>query len=176
MGDLHPPEDVELIIGLLASDTSYFNKAEKILARHFGPIEYESALLPFTQSTYYDAELGGRILRKFISFRRLHSLEKIYKTKLITNRIEQKFASNGRRHINIDPGYIDLAKLVLLTTKDYSHRIYLKGSIYAEITLYFQSGSYRPWSWTYPDYQTSDYIAIFDKIRQIYKNKLEKLC
>ena len=176
MGRLRSPERVELITGLLASDTVYFHKAEKLLERHFGKIEYRSAPIPFTQSDYYAEEMGAGIIRKFISFERLQRLDDIYKIKLISNRLEQKLSSNGKRNINIDPGYLDMAKLILLTTKDYSHRIYLRGSIYAETTLHFQAGTFKPWPWTYRDYQTNEYLDIFNNIRQIYKTKMEKIC
>jgi len=176
MGGLRRADDVELIVGLLASDISYFHKTEKLLERHFGKIEYESTLIPFTQSDYYNEEMGSGIMRKFVSFKRLRKLDGIFKTKLITNRLEQKFSVGSKRCINIDPGYLDLAKLVLFTTKDYSHRIYLSCSIYAETTLHFQSGTFQPWPWTYRDYQTKNYIDIFDHIRQIYKKKLEEPC
>jgi uncharacterized protein DUF4416 len=83
------------------------------------------------------------------------------------------FAGRGRqRRINLDPGYIDLAKLVLATTKDQQHRLYLGQGIYAEVTLRFTGGRFVPWDWTYPDYRTAEYLAFFDAVRQRYRQQL----
>jgi hypothetical protein len=79
------------------------------------------------------------------------------------------------RSVNIDPGYLDLAKLVLFSTKDYTHRIHVGKGIFAEVTLYFQDDSFNAWPWTYPDYKTKEYIGIFNTIRGIYKSKRRSL-
>ena len=78
--------------------------------------------------------------------------------------------------MNIDPGYLTLSKVVLLTTKDYTHRIYLAGGIYAEVTLRYKSGTFNPWDWTYPDYKTPEYVNIFNHIRDIYNKEGGKVC
>ncbi len=75
---------------------------------------------------------------------------------------------NQGRLINIDPGYVDLAKLVLASTKDYAHRIYLRKGIFAEITLSYRGNSFSPNDWTYPDYRSAEYIGIFNQIRKLY--------
>lgn len=124
--------------------------------------------MPFTYTAYYEKELGYNLKRIFLSFNKLIGLEKIYKIKIYTNRLEEVLSVQGRRQINIDPGYLDASKLVLLSTKDYSHRIYLRNGIYAEATLVFKNKTFGPWPWTYPDYKTDTYINIFNSIRQIY--------
>ena len=78
------------------------------------------------------------------------------------------------RIINIDPGYLDLSKLILASTKDYKHRIYLTKGIYAEVTLFYQDKTFCPWEWTYPDYKTGEYIEIFNRIRQIYAEQIKE--
>ena len=99
---------------------------------------------------------------------------KLSEIKLKTNRMELLFAKSTRarkRTVNIDPGYINDAKLVLASTKDYNHRLYILKGIYQEVTLTFQSGSFRFFDWTYPDYRTDDYIAIFNHIRELFMNQ-----
>ncbi|OGX43889.1 MAG: hypothetical protein A3G38_03040 [Omnitrophica WOR_2 bacterium RIFCSPLOWO2_12_FULL_51_8] len=83
-------------------------------------------------------------------------------------------AEVSRRLVNIDPGYLDLAKLVLASTKDYRHRIYLERGIYVEITLFYQRKTFNPWEWTYPDYRSREYIEVFNRIREIYKKQLQE--
>ncbi|MBU2221656.1 MAG: DUF4416 family protein, partial [Candidatus Omnitrophica bacterium] len=112
--------------------------------------------------------------RKFISFKKLIPPDQLSAIKITTNKIEDRLSSKNLRRINIDPGYLDLAKLVLATTKDYNHRIYLSKGIFAEITLTYQGKSFRPWNWTYRDYQSQEYIAIFNQIREIYNLQIRK--
>ncbi|HOK40243.1 MAG TPA: DUF4416 family protein, partial [bacterium] len=77
------------------------------------------------------------------------------------------------RQVNIDPGYINLAKLVLVSTKDYSHRIYLSNGIYAEATLFFRHNQFETFPYTYPDYATDEVRNILKEIRKLFKSQLK---
>ena len=83
-------------------------------------------------------------------------------------RILKKFLIVKSRQVNIDPGYLDLAKLVLATTKDYAHRIFLRKGVFAEIALSFRGASFSANAWTYPDYASKEYIDIFNQMRKLY--------
>lgn len=78
----------------------------------------------------------------------------------------------GRRRINLDPGYLDSAKIVLVSTKDFSHRIYLGNGIYGEVTLIYSGKNYQTLPYTYPDFRTQEYLDIFKKVREMYKIEL----
>jgi len=162
---------VKLIVGLIAKE-EYLKQAETYLKRHFSSIDFESKVLTFNYTDYYKQEFGSSLSRKFISFANLIKADDLAKIKVFTNKLEKKLSGSGRRKVNIDPGYIDESKLVLATHKDFSHRIYLKNKIFAEVTLSFQDKTFRPWPWTYPDYRTSDYTDIFNQIREIYAKQI----
>jgi len=164
---------VKLVAGFIFREESIPDKAKNILRKEFGKIDYESQTLAFIHTDYYETEFGKNLKRKFISFEKLIRPQNLAKIKITTNTIEKKLSRNGIRLINIDPGYLDMAKLILASTKDYKHRIYLDKSIYAEITLFYQSKSFVPWEWTYPDYKTADYIRIFNQIREIYAKQIK---
>ena len=168
MGIPERPHKVKLIIGMLSNDIEAMKKAEAMLVRVFGVTDLESGLLDFTHSDYYTKEMGPGLKRKFLSYRKLLELKNIYKVKLTTNMLERKLMKAGRRSVNIDPGYLDLAKLVLFSTKDYIHRIYLNGGIFAETTLFYKDKKFNAWPWTYPDYASDAYINIFNSIRGLY--------
>jgi hypothetical protein len=172
MGLVTRPDDVNLIIGLLSNNTETLAKARDSLKRMFGPTDLESPVTDFTQTDYYTKEMGPALKRQFLSFRKLFGLRGLCAVKLKTNKLEKKFAKGGKRTVNIDPGYLDLAKLVLFSTKDYTHRIFLDKGIYAEVTLFYKDKSFMPWPWTYPDYRTDSYKELFNGIRDIYKAKL----
>lgn len=173
MGRINKHQPVKLVIGFIFNNESILDKAEHILRKRFGKIDYESQILAFTHTDYYEAEFGKDLKRKFISFQNLILPENLPQIKIRTNAIEKKLSRNGMRSINIDPGYLDMAKLILASTKDYKHRIYLDRGIYAETTLFYQNKSFAPWEWTYPDYKSADYIRIFNRIREIYVGQIK---
>lgn len=148
-------------------------EAKNILRKGFGKIDYESQALAFRHTDYYETEFGKNLKRKFISFQKLIQPQNLAKIKIATNIIEKKLSRNGLRSINIDPGYLNMAKLILASTKDYKHRIYLDKGIYVETTLFYQNKSFHFWEWTYPDYKSADYIRIFNQIREIYAKQIK---
>lgn len=174
MGKIAPHKPVKLISGFIFKDIQVFNKAKLHLSRRFGKIDFESQIIPFNLTDYYREELGEGLSRVFISFNKLIHLKQIAGIKILTNNIERKLSSKGKRLVNVDPGYLDLAKLVLVSTKDYVHRIYLDKGIYAETTLFYQGKSFQSWQWSYPDFRASEQINIFNKIREIYAEQIKK--
>jgi hypothetical protein len=167
MGTAKKPQKVKLVIGMLAKNKKLFDMAEEFFIKRFGPIDYESPALLFNYTDYYKKEMGSPLKRQFISFEKPISPEKITDIKLFTNSIEEKLCVHKKRRINIDPGYMSDSKLVLATTKEHFHRIYLNKGIYAEVTLYWRKGSFQPFEWTYPDYRTREYIDILNAIRKV---------
>lgn len=174
MGKITKPYPVKLIIGFIFKEDFFYQKAKILLEKAFGKVDFESQGLPFFHTQYYQKEMGDKLKRKFISFRRLINPQYLPKIKILTNTTECKFSIGSKRQINIDPGYLDMAKLILCSTKDYRHRIYLDKGIYAEITLFYQDKTFKPWEWTYPDYKSQEYILIFNQIRQIYAQQLSQ--
>ena len=172
MGAIKEIIPAKLIAGFIFGQERLFQNAKSRLRKKFGLIDFESDTLPFTHTQYYDQEIGENLKRKFISFKKLILPSELASIKIYTNRIENIFTRKSKRQINIDPGYIELSKLILATTKNYKHRIYLNKGIYAEATLYYQNHTFRAWGWTYPDYQTQEYIDIFNKIRLIYTKQI----
>ncbi len=166
-------QSVKIITGLIFNDPGILKAALEALSEKCGDVDSESEIFPFDFTDYYNAEMGEGLKRKFVSFKRPLGIEDIHSLKFFTNGLEKRLSSNGRRRINIDPGYLTCGKLVLLTTKDYVHRIHLKEKIYAEVTLFFEDGTYRPWKWTYPDYRTAGYIEYFNRVRDIYAQDIK---
>lgn len=174
MNKIRPHDPIKIIVGLISSEPSFFEGSSAYLTKKFGPVDLESEILPFNHTSYYQEEMGQNLKRKLLSFSDLAKPDGIEDIKLYTNSVEKDFSKNGRRPINIDPGYLTSGKLVLLTTKNYSHRIYLKNGIYAEVTLHYKNGDYQPWDWSYPDYKTDSYRIFFKRVRDIYMGQLTK--
>ncbi|MCX7927975.1 MAG: DUF4416 family protein [Candidatus Omnitrophica bacterium] len=172
MGKIGKIGKVKLFCGIIFSDNFYLEKAKRLLIRNFGIIDFESQILPFNYTRYYEAEMGGGLKRFFVSFKKLIHPKKLAFIKRRTNLIEQKLSVGGRRSVNLDPGYLDKAKVVLASTKDYCHRIYIGKGIFAEVTLRYVHKSFQPWDWTYPDYKSKEYLSIFSDIRALYVKQL----
>ena len=77
------------------------------------------------------------------------------------------------RSCNIQTGYIPLNKFAMATTKDASHRIYLKKGIYAEATLSYMHKAWKEHSYTYLNYKNKDYQDFLTILRD-YLKKLSK--
>lgn len=174
MGKILKHPLVKLIIGFISAEEKLFSLAEKSLSQRFDVIDFKSRVLPFNFTDYYEQEFGKDLKRKFISFRRLISAEKLAEIKIFTNQLEQRFSAGGKRRINLDPGYLTAAKLVLASTKDFYHRILLKKGIFAEVTLSYTQDRFQPFAWTYPDYRSQDYLEIFNHLRDIYLRQLKQ--
>lgn len=168
MGRINQPLPVKLVLPMLSAHEELFALAERDLAALYGPVDFRSELLPFAHTRYYEAEFGPRLLRRFLTFERLIDPGDLAAVKRCTNALEERWSEAGRRRINLDPGYLSQAKLVLATTKDYAHRIYIGQGIYAEVTLNYRDRDFCSLPWTYPDYATEEYRQIFRAIRQIY--------
>ena len=168
MGKIVNPQRVKLFIGLIFQKSAKIADIKNRLRSKFGNIDFESEILDFNYTDYYKKEFGANLKRSFLSFSKLILPDKISAIKNTTNKLEISLSKNHKRLINLDPGYLNDAKVVLATTKDYAHRIYLKNGIYAETTLVFTKGAFKPYSWTYPDYQSREYADIFAQIRNIF--------
>jgi hypothetical protein len=172
MGRVRATEPALLFIGTLYSDTEICDCSKKILEKHFGDILLVSPSMPWDYSSYYKEELGNSLFRQFIFFKTLIDPGILADIKLNTNAIEEALSSGGKRCINLDPGYLTLSKIVLASTKNYAHRIYIGKGIYAEVTLIYKGGTYKPYLYTYRDYQDKTYIDIFMNARAILKKML----
>lgn len=174
MGTIHPPEAVKLFMGLISSSRAHIEETETALAGAWGTIDEKSDLIPFDFTSYYEPEMGKNLLRRWVSFERLIQPDGLAQIKCATNALEAESAAAGARKINIDPGYLALSKLVLASTKDFSHRIYLSGGIFAEITLLYKNKQFQALPWTYPDYSSAAGLEYFARVRAAYARRLRQ--
>jgi hypothetical protein len=176
MGVPGEPDKGVLIAGILVGDEALLPEVREALARALGALDRVSEVWPFDTTDYYADELGADVRRQFVSFAAPFALDRLAEVKLTTNALECDFAQrmnrgHDRRPVNLDPGYLTLAALVLATTKPRAHRIYLGRGIHAEVTLNFEGGRWRAWPWTYPDYAADRYHGFITQLRDDLKRR-----
>jgi hypothetical protein len=110
--------------------------------------------------------MGGPLVKRFLSAERLMDPGDLAALKVFTTDLEAGFSQDGRRKVNIDPGYVSLERLVLATGKNYLHRIYLGRGVYADLTLVYEKGGFQPLAWTYPDYAAPEVRAVLGLMRE----------
>jgi hypothetical protein len=166
------PDDVKLICSLFSPEKGLLDLVITELEGVFGPIDWKSPEFIFDRTRYYEREMGGPLYRYFVAFERLIRPDDLVEIKLETNGMEMRHQRDGRRMVNIDPGYICLERLILATGKNYTHRVYLSKGIYADLTLVYHKGGFRSLPWTYRDYADSEIIGYLNSLREGYKRRL----
>lgn len=172
MSQPQPPEPAKLVIGLFMKEQHYFLPAVKDITAEFGPIDTVSNWFPFDYTDYYGPELGGPLLRRMIAFQDLIRQADLAGIKMFTNAVERQYSHDGKRRVNIDPGYMLRERFVLATGKNFSHRIYIGKGIYADLTLIYRKGAFKSLEWTYPDYADNRLHQYLIRVRKKYVRDL----
>lgn len=164
-----------LICALLFRDEGARKAALHRLESSFGPFGTRLSPFPFNHTRYYEKEMGPDLLKEMVSFRDLCPPSFLPRIKRITGAIEVELRDGDEagRTVNLDPGYIVAPRLVLASTKDHAHRIYLDRGIFGEVTLIFRDGGFQPLPWTYPDYQEPSVKEFLETVRSNYMERLK---
>lgn len=169
MGSPHQPDKVKLIAGLLLSEGFDYGRVYEALEEAFGPMDFTSDMRPWEHTAYYESEMGPHLRRLFVSFAHPIFPGDLVHAKLECNAMEERLSGGPKRRVNIDPGTLSLSNLILASTKNHAHRIYLSDGIYGEVTLIYREGAYRTLPWTYPDY--AEAVDVFARIRDLWKRQ-----
>lgn len=180
MGSIHAPQPVLRLVAIVSRYDEALVWAQDRIAAQWGEAVLVSEPFVFNDTDYYQAEMGVGLKKQFIVSRALMDPGELAEAKRMTNQWETEFADEGDcaelRPLNLDPGYLAESKLVLASTKNHSHRIYLSSGIYAEITLgYTRSTGWKAMPWTYPDYQRADFQAFFTECRGYLRQQLRSM-
>ena len=175
MAEIAAPIRVKLIAGMLAGTRELLAQTAERMAKRLGPIDLTGDVTDFDFTHYYDREMGSQLLRQFVAFAELIDPGELAAIKLATNELEADFAaaSDGpARPVNLDPGYLTEAKLVLASAKDFAHRVYLGDGIYAEVTLQYTHGQWVAHEQTFPDYASGAYDGFLSEARRLLRRQL----
>ncbi len=169
---------VKFFLGLIYSPEVSLWDLERELQKRFGIIDRKSPVLDFSGSTdYYAPEMGPKLFRSWWSLYQLEDPAKLPELKLLSNQLEDDYlkASEGSgRIVNIDPGYVNEARVILASCKDFSHRVYLGRGIYGDVTLIYRGDGFKPLEWTYPDYQCPEALRYFQALKDDYRKQIKE--
>ncbi|MEJ2696792.1 MAG: DUF4416 family protein [Candidatus Sulfobium sp.] len=163
-----------LFVGALYSSDKIMAAASRELRASFGEVLFESPPLPWNYTDYYAGEIGPPVFRQFLFFRSPVDASSVVDAKLKAMSVEVRFLSRNKRRINIDPGYMTLAKVVLVSRKNYSHRIYLGRGVFGETELFHKDGVFNALPYTYPDYRDEIFLDVFAKARDLLKKDMSR--
>ena len=170
MGDPTPHTPARRIVAAFSRYPEALAWARDEAAAIWGPIALASDEFHFLETDYYQPTMGANLIKMFWVFERPMDPADLVDDKLTSGTIEAAYAKLQRhpepRPLNLDPGYLTSAKLVLASTKDHAHRIYLSRGIFAEVTLHYQHRGWRHHEWTFPDYRRADYQEFFTHARE----------
>lgn len=176
MGQIRQHSPVVLFLAAFSRHAAALDWAQRRATDCWGPIALATDPFDFDDTGYYDATMGRGLKKTLWAFRELTDPASLVDIKRRTNDWEAEYArtfvGDEARPLNLDPGYVTEAKLVLATTKDRDHRIYLSRGIYAEVTLYYRRGQgWQARSWTYPDYRSPAYHAFLTRCRNYLRER-----
>ncbi len=153
-------------------ERSFCDGALGMLAARWGEPDYIGLPSPFRESPYYDDEMGTDLVKLVVSFPRLIGPHKLPWLKAVATAIEKEYAADGKRQVNIDPGYVDFYKVVLASSKCGWPKIYVGRRTWADPVLRYYGGRFEPFPWTFPDFKDGRYDADLMTIRNLYRNQI----
>jgi len=178
MWEIQTPRPVKLIVGILAADTRCLDAARADILEIFGQADLLSPAYPFDMTEYYKDQTGAGILRQFVSIERPIDPGQLADIKHKTNQMEKNMAGRLNtpfpRPVNLDPGYIEPSKLVLASTKNFAHRVYIGSGIWAEVTLTYNKGLWQVYPYTFPDFKSGRYNDFLSEVREKLVHQLRQ--
>lgn len=174
MGVPGRPQPVGLVMGVIYGTGAALAQLEARLAEEFGEIDARSDVFDFDVTEYYQGEMGPGLKRRFYGFKNLIDPGDIVDIKLAAIKIEEDMSREGKRSVNLDPGYMDFNKVILVSAKFLAQKIYLTKGVYADPTIYYDKG-WKVYDWAFPDFRSGRYNDFFSDVRKSYKTKLRNM-
>jgi hypothetical protein len=162
---------VKYFCGLLFRQSRAADLAIDMLQASIAAVESRSPVIPFTVTDYYQSEMGEPLFRQFVSFKGLLPPQRLPEIKIAAMGLEERLAKEGKRTVNLDPGYLSDANIIIATAKNHYHRVPLSDGVYAHMEYVLKDGKLNFLPWTYPDFQTDAYLDFFRRLMEEFKRE-----
>jgi len=162
-----------LIVSVVHSSIDALADAVDALEKRFGAVQYETLEAECGSPDLYKEEMGDNLMRRFFSFERPIDRNMLPTVKSICAKIEAQYADKVHdycfRTVNLDPGILTPANLVMAAYREMNHRIYLEDGVFGELTLVWSKGQFVRLPWTDLDYCTDESIDFFCRVRSCFE-------
>ena len=162
---------VKFFVGLIYREEAQAGLARAGMSAVLGEAGLRSPAVPFTATDYYQGEMGAPLLRRFVAFREWQPPELLPEVKVAAMGVEARLAAGSRRTVNIDPGYLSAANVVIATAKNHYHRVPLRDGVYAHLEYVLKDGRLQFLPWTYPDFKSEPYLDFFNRLREQFRTE-----
>lgn len=166
---------VKYFCGLIFNRAAAAESAIVRLQELMAAVDGCSAVIPFTVTDYYRAEMGEPLFRQFVSFREWQSPQRLPEFKIAAMQLEQRLSAAGKRTVNLDPGYLSDANVIIATAKNQYHRVPLSDGVYAHMEYTLKDGRIHFLPWTYPDFKTGAYLDFFALLLEAYRRERKEV-
>jgi len=172
LGVIHPHPPVKLICGVLRHPDQPVQAIHLAIEQRWGPIAEQTVWFDFSHTQYYKKEMGDGLKKQYLSIESLVAVDRMPAIKMESNNAENQFSKEGRRRANIDPGYMADAKVLMVTTKNLAHRVYIGQNLFVDLQLIYKKDSYYPTPWAFADIREPVVIRFFNTVREGYQRQL----
>jgi len=166
------PPPGRLVVSIIYSSIDALADALKLLERQFGRVQYETIETTYSATTYAE-EMGDSLQRRFFSFEKPVERDRLPQIKTACQKIEKQFGDHVDdftfRTVNLDPGILTPDNLVMASTREYNHRIYLSDGVFADLVLVFAKGRFVRMPWTISDFYHGEAIEFFLRVRASFE-------
>ncbi|MEA2031073.1 MAG: DUF4416 family protein [candidate division Zixibacteria bacterium] len=170
---IQKPLPGQLVVSIIYSSIDALADSLRVLENKFSRVECETTEVPCSAQERYREEMGDNLQRRFFSFEQPVACDSLPEIKATCHKIEQMFSDHVRdfyfRTVNIDPGILTPDKLIMASYREYNYRIYLGGSVFAQLELIFSQGKFMRLPWTNPDYCHDEAIELFSRVRNSFE-------
>jgi hypothetical protein len=152
-------------VGVIAAPEIPADDVVRAVADDLFGVAFRTDAEPFDFTDYYRPEMGPGLVRFWCAGGGLASAALLPAWKLRSRNLERRWAEQGGRRVNLDPGYLSPLQLVLATTKALPTAVYVRNGIYALVELLYRDGGFEALPWTYPDYRKAAAEGTFQPFR-----------
>ncbi len=167
-----------MIVSIIYSSMDGLADALKLLEKQFGRVQCETMEIEYASDQYAE-EMGEQLQRRFYSFEKMVERDTLPEIKALCTRMEKQFSDmvDGYpfRTVNIDPGVMTSESVVMASHREFNHRIYLGGGVFAELALVFSRGRFVRLPWTNMDFCQGEAIEFFLRVRESFESVQEAL-
>ncbi|MDR2350022.1 MAG: DUF4416 family protein [Deltaproteobacteria bacterium] len=173
MSVLKDPPKMKIFLAAYAKTPELIERGTEALWRGYengvlGAPDILSEDFPMTDTNYYAREMGENLVKRYLSFPAHLEPQKLVEIKHLAMEIERTLSEDGKRRVNLDPGYVFAGGLVLSTGKFSLHRLYLGGGVWGELSLGFANGEFLALPWSYRDYLRPEVRSRLMEMRKAY--------